>query len=176
MQVDPVTIATVIESIQEELANGNTNDADRQLGELHSLFNVHGDADDTRIGITVRIHTYEYSIVQHFVTVQYDSVSDAVTLVADYATRAVNPSDDTGSRIIAEQLSDLREAIPRKTYNILPFDEEIHLDVDAYYMEIRAEYNQHTSRNLRKPSTDELLDATNTLVSRVQNKNNTSTD
>jgi hypothetical protein len=170
MQINPVKIAVIIEGIQREVENGHTSDAEQHLDELHSVFNVHGDSDDTRIGITVRVHTYEYTVMQHFVTVNHDSVSDAVTLVAEYATRAVNPSEDTHSRVIAEQLSELHEAIPKQTYNILPLDEEIHLDVDAYYMRIQVEYNQHTSQHLQKPSVDAVIDAADTLVSRAEHK------
>lgn len=167
MKVNPIEVANKLECIQRELDQGNTEVAKEKLSKLHSKFDITDGGNDT-IGITIRTHTYEYTEHSYLLTTEYESIVDALEIVVDYTTRALSPASDKSSRVIANEITDLKQSVSESTYNSISPDREIHLDVDAYYLRIIVQYKRVSSRTPRTPTSQDIINVAEKLVQDVE--------
>ncbi|WP_167072376.1 hypothetical protein [Haloarcula sp. R1-2] len=166
-----------LKNIESKIDSGSIESAREELRALRKRLDVTestgvtGSQDGRTVGVEIDIWSYEYKDSIYFVTSDYASISEAVSeLVSDYIPKLANPGvgkNKTAEAAAASIRDSSDNIVSRSSYEDIDLDEEVSVHTDVYYMRASVHYNGEVVQNINNPKSDEIVDATNTVVERA---------
>lgn len=164
MDVNREVLDKCLKEIDSSLEEEDVDTARKQLDELREALGLHSDLDQATIGVHVDVWSYDHNDDVYFVFSEYDSPDEAVEeKVANHVHSLVSPSGGSLADCTA-QMRDDSSSVSKRSYKAIDTDIEVSIHTDVYYFRIEVYSEGNQSGMIRRPSTEEIVEAINSVI------------